>query len=170
VQSYCASFENLWTWGVIFRYFSYWRSLNQFECVERILDDLWLTHHFTTQKMPHSFGVVPENNRREKRSVVPGDSERVWICTGSLWLVLRGGYLYGAWPRTVLILIEFKFIVSESWQLVVFCTCWILPEGLKFVHNFSLRGVRKKKESEDEADMLLGLPFKPWHNPWVVSP
>jgi len=28
-------------------------------------------------------------------------------------MVLRGGYLYGAWPRTVLILIEFKFIVPE---------------------------------------------------------
>jgi len=51
---------------------------------------------------------------------------------------MRGGYLYGAWPRTwprtVLILIEFKFIV----QLVVFCTCRILPEGLKFVENFPL--------------------------------
>jgi len=27
--------------------------------------------------------------------------------------VLRGGYLYGVWPRTVLILIEFKFIVPD---------------------------------------------------------
>jgi len=54
-------------------------------------------------------------------------------------IVLRGGHLYGAWPRTVLILIEFKFIVPELWQLVVFCTCQILPEGLKFVENFPLR-------------------------------
>ena len=28
-------------------------------------------------------------------------------------MVLRGGYLYGAWSRIVLILIEFKFIVPE---------------------------------------------------------
>jgi len=28
-------------------------------------------------------------------------------------IVLQGGYLYGAWPRTVLILIEFKYIVPE---------------------------------------------------------
>ena len=54
---------------------------------------------------------------------------------GFFGIVLRGGYLYGAWPRTVLILIEFKFIVPELWQLVVFCTCRILPEGLKFVEN-----------------------------------
>ena len=26
-------------------------------------------------------------------------------------IILRGGYLYGAWSRTVLILIEFKFII-----------------------------------------------------------
>jgi len=32
---------------------------------------------------------------------------------GLFGIVLRGGYLYGAWPRTVLILIEFKFIVPE---------------------------------------------------------
>jgi len=56
---------------------------------------------------------------------------------GLFGIVLRGGYLYGAWPRTVLILIEFKFIVPELRQLVVFCTCWILSEGLKCVENFS---------------------------------
>jgi len=33
--------------------------------------------------------------------------------TGILGLVLREGYLYGTWPRTVLILIEFKCIVPE---------------------------------------------------------
>jgi len=33
---------------------------------------------------------------------------------GLLGIVLRGGYVYGAWPRTVLILIELKFIVPES--------------------------------------------------------
>jgi len=54
-------------------------------------------------------------------------------------IVLRGGYLYGAWPRTVIIIIEFEFIVPELWQFVVFLTCRILPEGLKFVENFSLR-------------------------------
>jgi len=54
-------------------------------------------------------------------------------------MVLRGGFLYGAWPRTVLILIEFKFIVPELWKLVVFCKCSILPEGLKFVEDFPLR-------------------------------
>ena len=32
---------------------------------------------------------------------------------GLFGIVLRGGYLYGAWPLTVLILIEFKFIVPE---------------------------------------------------------
>jgi len=58
---------------------------------------------------------------------------------GLFGIVLRGGYLYSAWPRTVLILIEFKFIVPELWQLVVFCTCRILPEGLKFVENFPLQ-------------------------------
>ena len=49
---------------------------------------------------------------------------------GLFGIVLRGGYLYGAWPRTVLIIIEFKFIVPELWQIVVFCTCRIFPEGL----------------------------------------
>jgi len=58
---------------------------------------------------------------------------------GLFGMVLDGGYLYGAWPRTVLILIEFKFIVPELWHLVVFCTCRILPEGLKFVQKFPLR-------------------------------
>jgi len=33
---------------------------------------------------------------------------------GLFGIVLRGGYLYGAWPRTILILIEFEFIVPES--------------------------------------------------------
>ena len=28
-------------------------------------------------------------------------------------IVLRGGYLYGVWPRTVLVPIEFKLIVPE---------------------------------------------------------
>ena len=51
-------------------------------------------------------------------------------------IVLPEVYLYGAWPRTVLILMEFKFIVSELWRLVVFCTCRILPEGLKWVWKF----------------------------------
>ena len=32
---------------------------------------------------------------------------------GLFGIVLRGGYLYGAWPRTARILIEFKFIVPE---------------------------------------------------------
>ena len=32
---------------------------------------------------------------------------------GLFGIVLRGGYLYGAWPRTVQILIEFEFIVPE---------------------------------------------------------
>ena len=57
---------------------------------------------------------------------------------GLFSIVLRGGYLYGAWPRTVLILIEFKFIVQELWHIVVLCTCRILSEGLKF-ENFSLQ-------------------------------
>jgi len=58
---------------------------------------------------------------------------------GLFGIVLRGGYVYGAWPRTVLILLEFKSIVQESWQLVMFCTWRILPEGLRFVENFPLR-------------------------------
>jgi len=53
-------------------------------------------------------------------------------------IVLRGGCLYGAWPRTVLILIEFKFSY-QNYDLVVFCTCRILLEGLRFVENFPLR-------------------------------
>ena len=57
-------------------------------------------------------------------------------------IVLRGGYLYGAWPRTLLILIEFKFVVPQLQQLVMFCTCRILPEGLKFVGNFPVRELR----------------------------
>jgi len=66
---------------------------------------------------------------------------RSWFefVSGLFGIVLRGGYLYGAWPRTVRILIEFEFIVPELWQLVVFCTCQILPEGLKFVENFRPR-------------------------------
>ena len=32
---------------------------------------------------------------------------------GLFGIVLWGGYLYGAWPRTVLTLIEFKIIVPE---------------------------------------------------------
>ena len=32
---------------------------------------------------------------------------------GLFGIVLREGYLHSAWPRTVLILIEFKFIVPE---------------------------------------------------------
>ena len=32
---------------------------------------------------------------------------------GLFGIVLRGGYLYGAWSRTVIILIEFQFIVPE---------------------------------------------------------
>jgi len=33
---------------------------------------------------------------------------------GLFGIVLQGGYLYGAWPRTVLILIQFGFIVPKS--------------------------------------------------------
>jgi len=51
-----------------------------------------------------------------------GDKEvsllKIWsgfkFVPGLFVIVLRGGYLYGAWPRTVLILIGFKFIVPES--------------------------------------------------------
>ena len=32
---------------------------------------------------------------------------------GLFGIVLWGGYLYGAWLRTVLILVQFKFIVPE---------------------------------------------------------
>ena len=32
---------------------------------------------------------------------------------GLFGMVLQGEYLYGAWPCTVIILIEFKFIVPE---------------------------------------------------------
>ena len=32
---------------------------------------------------------------------------------GLFGIVLRGGYLYGTWPRTVLIIFEFQFIVPE---------------------------------------------------------
>ena len=55
------------------------------------------------------------------------------------YIELRGGYSYGAWPRNVLITIEFKFMVPEWWHLVVFCTCRILSEGLIFVENFPLQ-------------------------------
>jgi len=34
---------------------------------------------------------------------------------GLFGIVLRGKYMYGVWQRTVLILIEFKFIVPELW-------------------------------------------------------
>jgi len=65
--------------------------------------------------------------------------------------VLREGYLYGAWPRTVLIRIEFQFIIPEWWQLVVFCTCRILPEGLKFKENYPLwlQDREKRKAVQD---------------------
>jgi len=32
---------------------------------------------------------------------------------GHFGVVLRGGYLYGAWPLTILILVEFKFILQK---------------------------------------------------------
>ena len=35
------------------------------------------------------------------------------VVPGLFGIVLQGGYLYGVWPRTVLIRIEFKFIVPE---------------------------------------------------------
>ena len=66
---------------------------------------------------------------------------------GLFGIVLRGGYLYGAWPCTVLILIKFKFMVPEWWQLVVLCTCRILPEGLIFVENFPLRKSSQHRRS-----------------------
>jgi len=73
--------------------------------------------------------------------VCVGDSDRdFFLCC----VVLRRGYLFDAWPHTVIIPIEFKFIVPESWQLVVFCTGRILPERLKFVENFPLRLHRDK--------------------------
>ena len=61
---------------------------------------------------------------------------------GLFGIVLRGGYLYGAWSRTVIILIEFQFIVPELWKLAVLCTCRILLEGHKFDENFALQQVR----------------------------
>ena len=43
--------------------------------------------------------------------------QEIWsgfeFVSGLFGIVLRGGYSYGAWPRTELILIEIKFIVPE---------------------------------------------------------
>ena len=78
-------------------------------------------------------------NHRGKGSVAQEIGGGFAFVPGLFSIVLRRGYLYGAWTRTVLILIEFKLIVPELRQLVVFCTCRILPEGLKFVENSSLR-------------------------------
>jgi len=55
------------------------------------------------------------SSRRGNGIVVPQEIRRWFESVPGLFdIVLRGGYLYGAWPHTVLILIEFKFIISES--------------------------------------------------------
>jgi len=74
---------------------------------------------------------------REKEVSLQEIRSRFEFVPGLFGIVLRGRYLYGAWPRTVLILIEFKFIVPELWQLVVFCTFRILPEA-QYCHNTHL--------------------------------
>ena len=51
--------------------------------------------------------------RRGKGSAVPGDLSGFEFVPGLAGIVLLGGYLYGAWPYTVLILVKFKFIVPE---------------------------------------------------------
>jgi len=91
------------------------------------------THRMT--KKGHSSVGEKEVSLQEIRSVFELEFESRLDS-----IVLQGGSLYGAWPRTVLILIGLKFIVPESCQHVVFCTCRILPEKLKFVENFPLRG------------------------------
>jgi len=55
-----------------------------------------------------------ENTVGEKEVSLLEIRSRFEFVPGLFGIVLQGGYLYGAWPRTVLILIEFKFIVPES--------------------------------------------------------
>jgi len=49
---------------------------------------------------------------------------------------------------------RFKFIVSKLWQLVVFCTCRILPLGLRFVVNFPLLCTLKTTSSRFLLEIL----------------
>jgi len=49
----------------------------------------------------------------QKKVSLPEIRSAFEFVPGLFGIVLRGGYLYGAWPRTVLILIEFKFTVPE---------------------------------------------------------
>ena len=51
--------------------------------------------------------------RRGKGSVAPGDSERVWICTGARWHSIAGMVFVRFVATHRIILIEFKFIVPE---------------------------------------------------------
>ena len=99
-------------------------------------DDIIMMWHDILSYLPWGLNITPVG---EKEVSLPQIRKGFGFVPGLFGIVLRGGYLYGAWPRTVLILIEFEFIIPELWQLVVFCTCRILPEGLKFVENFPLQ-------------------------------
>jgi len=50
-------------------------------------------------------------------------------------------------PGAILIQFRFKFVVSKLWQLVVICTCQILPLGLRIVVNFPPRQYSDSPES-----------------------
>jgi len=54
-----------------------------------------------------------ENTVGEKEVSLLEIRSRFEFVPGLFGIVLQGGYLYGAWPRTVLILIQFKFVVPE---------------------------------------------------------
>ena len=57
----------------------------------------------------------------------------------SLFLFVLKIFVCTVPPGTVLSKIKSKFVILKLWQLVVFCTCRIHPEGLKLVENVLLR-------------------------------
>ena len=68
---------------------------------------------------------------------------------------------------TVLIHTEFKLIVTTLLQLVVFCTCKILPQDLNLMRNFRY-GLHVQGNKIGNPKNAFGnghgkLFFRPWH-------
>jgi len=56
----------------------------------------------------------------------------------SLFLFVLKSFVCTVPPGTVLITVKSKFVILKLWQLVVFCTCRILPKELNFVEYSTL--------------------------------